>query len=453
MANLGVLLSVTEPSGFWVNIIKAFEGVTKNYVLAIIFLTVVIRLIWGIVETFSKFGQQKQQSVQAKMQPELEKLKVKYQSQPEVLNQKQNELYKKYYGKGYYGSCIIMLIIMVLNLLIFLTLFTGLNSMASFKIANNYDNLKYQYVNSLNVADHYLGDYEDSEKRELFADYKNLEFKVSQDGEYIGLFHKDNGQLVEGSLIKFEKDFSSTKKVLNQESGDEEDVTVLSNTNIINLIQKIFPEDKQNDFVIGSQTIKNENGEDEVVDLYLSSAIQNIAMESVITHYDLNKDSFLWIENIWIADSPFDKSIVSYKTLVSQVGKKNIEEGEETIYNSFMPELAKARSKANGYLILPILCVLASVFSMYINSLYNKLKNKKKGIVQAKGGFKWAQLILPIILGIFALFYNSVFAIYMLTGQLVASLLSPLQLFVIDKIMDRKKGKQENVTVDYSRKF
>ena len=208
MANLGALASVTEPSGFWVNIIKAFEGWTLNYVLAIILLTVVIRLVWAVVETFSKFSQQKQASVQAKMQPELEKIKAKYASQPQVLSQKQNELYRKYYGKGYYGSCAIMLVVMALNMVVFFTLFAGLNSMASYRSTNSYDSLKYEYANCLNVTNEYLGDLSDAAKNEKFADYENLEFRVStntEDGKkYIGLYQND--ELL--SSAEYKNDFS-----------------------------------------------------------------------------------------------------------------------------------------------------------------------------------------------------------------------------------------------------
>ena len=68
MANLSNLLSVSQPKGMWISIIQAFEGATKNYVLAIILLTVVIRVVWAIVETFSKYSQQKMAASQAEMQ-------------------------------------------------------------------------------------------------------------------------------------------------------------------------------------------------------------------------------------------------------------------------------------------------------------------------------------------------------------------------------------------------
>ena len=442
MANLGILASVSEPSGFWVNIIKAFEGWTLNYVLAIILLTVVIRLVWAVVETFSKFSQQKQSAVQAKIQPELEKLKAKYASQPGVLTQKQNELYRKYYGRGYYGSCAIMLVVMILNMVVFFTLFAGLNSMAAYKVGSNYDGLKYEYANCINVANEYLGDKTDDTKLDLFKDYENLEYKIFTEDEtkYVALYQNETEIL----KLEYKTDFSSTKTVHNDETGEDEEVTVISNENIIAIINNLFPSE---DSGVIDPVIDSESG------LKLSQAVKNVVMKEIEKYYDANKDSFLWIENIWLADSPLVKSVPSYSSLSKQLGKNYVAEGEEQIYNSFMPELSVQRSRANGYFILPLLCVLGALFSMWINSLYNKIKNKKKGIV-VKSQFKWTLIILPLILGLFALLYNSVFAIYLFTGQIVSALVSPLQLLIVDKIIDKQKKKEEDKTVvEYSRKF
>ena len=92
MAILSFLLSVAEPSGFWITIIRAFENVTNNYVLAIIFLTVVIKLIWTPIDMFNRRSQQKMSAVQAKMQPELEIINKKYAKDPNLLKQKQKEV-------------------------------------------------------------------------------------------------------------------------------------------------------------------------------------------------------------------------------------------------------------------------------------------------------------------------------------------------------------------------
>ena len=491
MAILSTLLAVNEPSGFWVTIIRAFEAVTNNYVLAIIFLTVVIRIIWGLIDTYSKYNQQKMNAVQVKMQPELERIKAKYANSPQVLNQKQNEVYRRYYGKSYYTGCFVMLIIMVLNLVIFITLFTGLNSMASYNIDRSYNNLKFDYANAINVIDDYFdGNYQDQSKYEIFENYQNLGFVYEVD--------QDNNKTI--SLVSFQVDGQgqfilgeNEQKVIDQVIWESEyktdfsyvDVTtttdgtsqtisqkaVTTNDYIISIINKIFPSYEEGEEQGSKEIILIENwhpltdengnaltdkqGQTLYQDLYLSTAVQNVCMQFVVEGYDLNKDSFLWIENIWIADSPTIQSIMSYDSLVGQIGSDNVEYGEETVYNAFMPDLQEERDRVNGYYILPILCVLFASLSIILNRFYAKRKNRKEGKdVQVQGGAKWMQIIIPILLGIFALFYNSVFAIYMLTGQVVSTLLLPLQLFIVDKLVDKNKKKEENNTVvDYSRKF
>ena len=61
---------------------------------------------------------------------------------------------------------------------------------------------------------------------------------------------------------------------------------------------------------------------------------------------------------------------------------------------------------------------------------------------------------MPVIFGVFALFYNSVFAIYMLTSQLMSAITLPLQNLILNAIDNRKKKKEEEkVEIDYTRKF
>ncbi len=380
------------------------------------------------------------------MQPELERLKVKYKNQPDLLARKQREVQQRYMGRGMAGVFLIMLITLTLNLVVFFTLFSGLNSMAIYKASSSYDNLKYQYANCLNVADNYLGDYTDPIKLATFTDYENIEFVVSEDGTKIQMVLHENE---ESSLMlaetDFKSDFSTTETQIDPETNEEVDVAVSSNANIIVLIQKLKINASEDE-----QLVIHEEGEEK---LYLSTAVQNISMKTLYKYYDIHKDSFLWIENIWQADSPFVKSIGDYNSSVRQLGN-NVGEHEEDIYNTFMQDLRTEKNRTNGYLILPLLCVLSSMLTIYINTLYTKIKNKKQGIPDTNKGFKISQIILPMIFGVFALFYNSVFAVYMIVGQVVSALITPLQLLLIDKIIDRKKQKEEEkIVVDYSRKF
>ncbi|MBQ8444592.1 MAG: YidC/Oxa1 family membrane protein insertase [Clostridia bacterium] len=465
----GMLSAITEPTGFWINIIKFFENGVGQYVVAIILLTLIIKVIWSFVDLVQKWSTQKQSLAQAKMQPEMEALKKKYEKQPQVLQQKQNELQKKYLGKSMTGSCIIMLVVMVLNLLIFFSLFSSLNTMASYKSAVSYDSIKYTYINCVNVVDDYLVDGGD---QAIFEDYENITFVITQESEpgendeevvkkYITMNY--NGSPI-SDKIEYSTDFSGGTREVKDEEGnpviDEETGLVKtekipSNTNVVALLNKYFPVDEEGNYD-ESQDIILVEGED---NLYLSEAIQNAVMVKVVEVYDQTKDSFLWIENIWVADSPLNKSIVSYSTLVSQIGASNVEENEETIYNAFMPDLKEARDRVNGYFILPLLCILASFGTSELTTWYNKRKNKKKGLPPPQTAGKFARIFMPMLLGVFALLYNSVFAMYMLTGQIVSLVLLVPQLMIVDKLIEhsekKKKAKEKEsvVTVDYSRKF
>ena len=120
--------------------------------------------------------------MQERRKPELEKLKVKYASQPQVLSQKQNELIRKYMDRSYYVGCFITLIVMVLNMVIFFTLFAGLNTMSAYKISVNYDNLKTNYANCIRVVDNYLDDNSTDVNQvyDKFVNYQNLAFIVNK---------------------------------------------------------------------------------------------------------------------------------------------------------------------------------------------------------------------------------------------------------------------------------
>ena len=92
MAILSTLLSMSEPSGMWVSIIRAFEGFTNNYVLAVILLTVIIRIIWAPIDTLNRRMSFKMSEQQPKMKPALDRINKKYANEPKILKQKKNEL-------------------------------------------------------------------------------------------------------------------------------------------------------------------------------------------------------------------------------------------------------------------------------------------------------------------------------------------------------------------------
>lgn len=462
MATLSAILSVAEPTGVWQTIIKAFEAGVGSYILAVVLITLIIRLIWAPLDTINKKLNKKNARIQAKMQPELEKIKAKYGADKNLLNRKTQEVYKRY-NFSMTGSCLFMILFLALNLLIFFSLFAGLNSMADYKISQEYDYLKYNYANVLNLTDQQYNE----QNTAFFEQYETLTFEVI-DNQIVA-------KNAEGKVIaqtEYKTDFSyptdedqvdGEGNVILDENGQPLKVVVSSDEAIYDLVTKfVSPQPQTNE---NGEVVTGENGETIYEEKYVGDEIltgevtYKQAIDSYVTKYIVScyenrpeKSSFLWIENYWIADSPFKNSIFTYDEFVGEIGSNNVSEYEQVIYNSFMTNLDAQVGRVNGYLILAILSVGISFLSIFLGNLTGKKKGEKTK--QPTGG-KVMMIVLPIIMGIFAIFYNSVFAIYLVVGQAINAALAPLENLIInkwDEHDEKKQQEKQNSVVSYRRK-
>ena len=334
MANLG--LFIAPPTGMWEAIISAFSNVFVNYALAIIMLTLVIKIILLPLDYLNKRTTRKTTQMQAVIQPELDVINKKYEKDPAMKNQTTQELYKKH-GFNMGGSCLVMFFNLALTLVVFFTLFAGLNNMAAYKITYQYEQLQSVYQASVSTSPAY-------------------------------------------------------------------------------------------------------------------------ANEQVALKYDEIKDSFLWIDNVWIADSPLKSSIPTfdeYKT----IARVTLVDGEykawgdlteeqlevaKTEYETIMNPLREMKNGVNGYFILAVLIVGSTVLTQLISTkkLFRKKNKDANATEQVTAKTNTFMLILmPAMMGFFAISTNAVFALYLLASQVVAMVSTPLIDLVLDK-MDKKKAQQ-----------
>lgn len=352
MVNLVNILAVVPPDGLWEKIIFAFNSGFGNYAVAIIFVTLCIKLLLLPVDYFNRRSSVKMSEVQTKLGPKLAEIQKKYPDRM-VQNQKTQELYKKE-GFSPMGSCLTMLVVMIVSMGVFFTLFASLNNVAAYKITNQYEQLQVAYVE-----------------------------------EYV------------------------------------EDIGV----NVQELTQE----------QIGAYVIEiSESG---------NEAIIKIANDSVSAKYEEVKESFLWIKNVWMADSPTQNAIPSFEAY-AQVAKLQFETQEakdlaKKEYNAVMGNLEKTQG-VNGFFILAVLAGVTAFLYQYL--LTNKKKTKDQNFYeknaqqnpqQNKG--KAMLFILPIIMVVFTLSYNSIFAIYIIVSQLVGVATAPL----INKLINLPKKKKQ----------
>ncbi|MDE7464465.1 MAG: YidC/Oxa1 family membrane protein insertase [Clostridiales bacterium] len=167
--------------------------------------------------------------------------------------------------------------------------------------------------------------------------------------------------------------------------------------------------------------------------------------------------SFLWIDNIWVADVPWKDSIVDnaedFKSAIDEYADKTENGLKDDIaldnYEVVMGKLiaeAKANGSTNGYLILPILVVLLSFGSQ----LLTMFQQKRAGQVNNKGGMatsmKVMMFVMPVMMAVFAIQYASIFTLYMVTNTATTLFFNVFFTNIIKFADKRKRGRNYGIS-------
>lgn len=355
-------LLATKPTGLWEKIIMAFEEGFGSFALSIIVLTIIIKLIMSPIDFFNRRTNKKMTTMQKKIQSQVDAINKKYANDAKTKNQKLGELYQKEKINPM-SSCIVMLVNLALTLTIFITLLNGMNTMASYKIANEFENLQIEYV----------AEYVSSIGGNIYDEIKSEE-------------NKDK------SVFEICKPY-------------------------IDKINEIADEDSKN-------------------------AVISKANENVAKKYKEIKEGFLWIDNIWMADSPMVKSVPTFENFSTVARLTKEEKADETykaVYDQIMNPLRENSGRANGYFILLILCAGLSFLNQYLMTKKQKKENPQMPTNKAM------LIIMPLIMAVFTLFYTTMFSLYLVTSQAVSIGLTPLIDLINDKIDKNKSDKESEV--------
>ena len=432
-----MLIVLNEPSGMWETILGAFKSAMGSYILAVILLAVIVRILFSVVDIFNKRINMKNMQINEKMKPELEAVQKKYGHDKVLLQKKQSEIYKKY-QYSMVGTCLPMLLVMVLQMVVFLTLWTGLQNVSNYNIVKSYENTKTVYYNVLMLNEDeqfttYLTD------KIASGENYTIDVDINVDNKTMNIYVFDANN---------EQDFVKENIAITD---------TLTNEEIYNLITSYAVEEEPEnpETPPESETILVEGNS--LTDV--NKAIKTLAEEVTADYYIDNMESFLWIKNIYKAESPMTSPVFTKEEITNYLNsyytdeEKAIEEEhhyEEQIFDYVIVGLNERDLGVNGYFILVILAVVSSFLSIFLS---NKLM---KGNQAAAGG-KLMYFIMPLILGIFTLMYTSLFAIYIIVGQLVMIAMAPLNNLIVKKWVAASAKKQEQkkkdiIDVDYRRK-
>ena len=148
-----------------------------------------------------------------------------------------------------------------------------------------------------------------------------------------------------------------------------------------------------------------------------------------------NRESFLWIKNIWRADT-WQSVMPDYNEFANGgMGTQGIEGADETEYNVIYSAVTTyaggyAGAAWNGLLILPVLAVVLSFFSMKLTQKTQQLPNDP----QSQATSKMMTLMMPLMMSIFILMYTAALGVYIVGN----SILSIVTTFMLTPIINKK---------------
>ena len=351
------VVELTAPSGFWSMFLFGLEKGVKNYALALILITIIIKLVMVPFDFLNRYTSKKSSRKQAEMKPELDKINAKYANDKNLLNQKTMEVYKSH-NFNVMGTCVGMLVYLILTMVVFWSLFGALNTISTYKIGDQY----------LQVRDAYYAVYD--LKQENLAEDTTL--------------------------------YAEWDKLSAEEKGAKSDE----------------------------------------------------AHEAAKVKYEETKTGFLWIENIWLPDTAVDP-VMTYSNFISKSGISDKEVTEEE-YNLIVGPMADDYRGNNGFYVLAILAAGLNYLSTVTNGLITKWRAKKKGMdpkLMKAGSNKIMTIIMPLIMGVFTLFYNAAFGLYIVAGALITLITSPLVTLFVDMLeMDAINREKNKYVAIYDRK-
>lgn len=390
---------LTEIELDWIaKIIQSLYNWVGTYGWTIIVFTIILKLLTLPLDYWQRYTMKIQSAKMEHMQPMIEKIDKAYADDKQRAQEEKSKLYKKQ-GYSVLSSCLPMII----NLVVFFTVFGGLNTFASYININTFNKL----------YDTYTTVYET-----VYQGFYDADFQINLD------------QGMTESKAKSQAEISATEKANN------------------------IAKDAVGQVYMTGSYVTQQNGDIPPINIQLDKKLQenflwinNIwrpdTWSSTMPSFDEFKNGGVGIRAL----SEKDKSMITaaeYQVIYEGVTEANLG------YNIF-------GSNWNGLLILPVLTIGLSFFSTKLTSSISSRKKKNGEVVKAApaspqaASNKMMMYMMPVMMGVFGILYTSAFATYMVISSLF-SIISMLALNpIIDRAVENKIAKQ-TPTVSYRRK-
>ena len=388
MARLAGLFNLFSP--LFQKFFTALNSSIGSYALAIILLTLILKLIFLPLDFWQRYSMKYTQIKNVEMQEDLMKVQVRYGKDKNALNQKQMEIYKKHNFNPVMG-CLPMLLSLVFTLLIYTSMFNGMNVVSANLMKEQYTTLKgvYEQIYETTWNASYIGNE---------TDYDLLDYYLTPEGEKDPTKETENAQIeAQNAIIQAKRDELNTASVK-----------------------------------AGQQAVKTEYENNK----------------------DLHQ-GFIWIKSIWRADnfSGVIPNAEEYFKTVDKNATGDAKAEYNIVMNDLIN--ADYGWNGYFILPVLAFVTTWGVMELgNLGNKKNKNKNNLNDQMQMPNAGKITKWIMPALMAILCFSTSSTFGIYLVASQIFSGLttlaINPIVNVIINKKLKKQKEKTKPV-ISYSR--
>ena len=386
-------------------------GWMGNYGWTIILFTVVLRVITLPLDFWQKFSMKKNSKIMEEITPIMTKIDKAYGDNVQAANAEKKKIMKKYrYNPA--ASCLPMLVTMV----VFIIMFSGLNNCSSALNIKTYQSIQEAYLRGY--------------------------YSVITDETKTGVAILDN----EGNEI-LNKDGQPTTLIYYAEGKNNKTA------------------ENENEFTTAQVTALN------AAYNAVTTEAEYKAKRDAVMIFSESGEGFLWIKSLWRSDN-WQKVLPDNATKFASTlsGNKDVsgltsDVIYDSIYDAFTnpdkyfdtndpvqaEQLVKAKKSLgygkgmwNGLLILPVLAIALTWLTTRINSKNQGTVGKGAQLESAQKQQKTMAIIMPLMMGIFALFYSAAFALYLVASNAISILFNLIETPLVNKMAEKTKSVIKN---------
>lgn len=406
-----------------------------NVGIGIIIFTLILKLITLPFDIISRVSSKKNSIKMEKMRPELERLQKQYAKNKQLYQQKVMALQKKS-GYSPMASCLPSII----SIVIFFVVIGAFNTYSRYATNSLFAKMTNSYNAELEKKEEEgIINISDTSDSVYYLNVNNESYKIKFDESDIGKIIEESESGDKYILKDAEEKYNDLYKLVIQNEDLKKEYNVFFDVQEEKAVKIILDgtskteEELVNEIIVNLINEFNESYTKEYV-------LKDAQLEAKKT-FNKEKNSFLWIKNIWEPDTSYKHPLGGFSSLKDSLGKNF-----KSDYYELTAQMGKEKKQANGYYVLIVLSIGVMLLSQIIAGKDQKTQVDLGSVEGQEGTMgqtqKMMKFVMPVMFGIFAFIYTSAFSIYMIVSSLFSTISTLLISLIVSKVFENKEKKE-----------